>query len=82
MYKVSIITFLLIFAGLGTSCIKTPKPIDVDQNILISSMDLCCFTPLGKGKIFDTLHLNSNIYGFCSNFCKDRFKKKLPMECN
>jgi YHS domain-containing protein len=37
--------------------------------------DLVCGMPLSAG-IYDTAHYNGKVFGFCSEECKDAFKKE------
>ena len=37
--------------------------------------DLICHMEIKKFGVSDTLHYQGKLYGFCSSYCKDTFKK-------
>ncbi len=73
-----ILFFALIASALIISCTQKPKDSAVEEKTasvsLASDADPVCHMNV-KGIQADTTLYNNKVYGFCSDVCKDSFKK-------
>ena len=52
---------------------KSEKVIDITADMLTTSIDLVCEMDLTKHAIKDTTIYKDQLYGFCSEYCKQKF---------
>jgi YHS domain-containing protein len=53
--------------------VKVEKTIDFTADMLTTSIDLVCEMDLTKHAIKDTTIYEGQLYGFCSEYCKQKF---------
>ena len=51
------------------------KKVDITSEILTISTDVICGMDLTKHSIADTLLFEGYLYGFCSEYCKNKFEE-------
>ncbi|MEJ2636336.1 MAG: YHS domain-containing protein [Calditrichia bacterium] len=54
---------------------KTENKLNISADMLATAKDLSCGMDLTKYAIADTAVYKGQIYGFCSTYCKDKFKE-------
>ena len=53
--------------------VKVEKTIDITADMLTTTTDLVCEMDLTKHAIKDTTIYKDQLYGFCSEYCKQKF---------
>ena len=53
--------------------VKSEKAIDITADMLTTSIDLVCGMDLTTHPIKDTTIYKDQLYGFCSEYCKQKF---------
>jgi YHS domain-containing protein len=51
------------------------KPLNISVDMLTTHLDLVCGMDLNEHTIADTAIYNNQLYGFCSEYCKTKFKE-------
>jgi YHS domain-containing protein len=77
-----ILTALFVLATCATekksegemkSAVKSEKSIDITADMLTTTTDLVCGMDLTEHAIKDTTIYKDQLYGFCSEYCKQKF---------
>lgn len=77
----------LAFIGILFSCNEKKSDLTIHKNEMMENTSSIDFGKVDnkidpicnmetEGHVNDTVHYNHKVYGFCSSYCKDEFKKE------